>query len=125
MKSSLLQIKRLIADKGYDANPLRNKLKADGVQPVIPGRSNRKRTIRYDKRRHRKRSRIEATGAELRFLPPTPRTSPPSGTPLRSLKALPRKSRRTILRQPLAHHRHPHRHLHANRVRKLLQRLRL
>jgi transposase len=59
-------LKRLIADKGYDANPLRNKLKADGVQPVIPGRSNRKRTIRYDKRRYRKRSRIEATFCRLK-----------------------------------------------------------
>ena len=36
-------LKCLIADKGYDADALRNKLRADGARPVIPGRINRKR----------------------------------------------------------------------------------
>lgn len=59
-------LKRLIADKGYDANALRKKLRADGVQPVIPGRINRKRTIRYDKNRYRDRWRIEAAFCRLK-----------------------------------------------------------
>jgi len=59
-------LKRLIADKGYDANALRNKLRADGVQPIIPGRINRKGTIRYDEKRYRERCRIEAAFCRLK-----------------------------------------------------------
>jgi transposase len=59
-------LKRLIADKGYDANALRNELRANGVQPVIPGRINRKRTIRYDEKRYRDRWRIEAAFCRLK-----------------------------------------------------------
>lgn len=49
----------LIADKGYDANDLRQRLRANGTVPVIPGRSNRKRKVRYDKRRYKDRHLIE------------------------------------------------------------------
>ena len=49
----------LIADKGYDADELRKSLRAKRTVPVIPGRSNRKRKIRYDRRRYRQRHRIE------------------------------------------------------------------
>lgn len=59
-------LKCLIADKGYDANALRNKLRADGARPVIPGRINRKRTIRYDHKRYRDRWRIEAAFCRLK-----------------------------------------------------------
>ncbi len=59
-------LKRLIADKAYDANALRNKLRADGVQPVIPGRKNRKRTVQYDRTRYRDRWRIEAAFCRLK-----------------------------------------------------------
>lgn len=59
-------LKRLIADKGYDADALRRKLRAEGIQPVIPGRINRKRTIRYDKKRYRDRWRIEAAFCRLK-----------------------------------------------------------
>jgi transposase len=54
-------LRRVIADKGYDANGLRRRLKASGAIPVIPGRSNRRRPIQYDRRRYRDRWRIEAT----------------------------------------------------------------
>jgi hypothetical protein len=40
----------------YDANALRKKLRADGVKPMIPGRINRKRTIRYDAKRYKDRA---------------------------------------------------------------------
>lgn len=59
-------LKRLIADKGYDANALRTRLKADGVQSIIPGRVNRKRTVRYDHKRYRDRWRIEAAFCRLK-----------------------------------------------------------
>lgn len=53
-------IKRLIADRGYDANALRKRLRETGAKPVIPGRSSRKRPIQYDERRYRDRWRLEA-----------------------------------------------------------------
>lgn len=49
----------LLADKGYDADRLRRSLRAAGAVPVIPGRRNRKRVIRYDKERYRGRHLIE------------------------------------------------------------------
>ena len=49
----------LLADKGYDADRLRRSIRDTGVVPVIPGRRNRKRTIRYDKDRYRSRHLIE------------------------------------------------------------------
>lgn len=51
--------RHLIADKGYDADEFRKTLRAQGVTPVIPGRSNRKRKIVYDKVRYRERHRVE------------------------------------------------------------------
>jgi transposase len=41
-------IKRLLGDKAYDSDSLRELLQQDGITPVIPGRSNRKKRIRYD-----------------------------------------------------------------------------
>ena len=34
---------RLIADRGYDSDPLRESLRARGIRPIIPHRSNRKK----------------------------------------------------------------------------------
>lgn len=56
----------LIADKGYDANALRKRLKAEGATAVIPGRSNRNKPIRYDEARYRGRWRIEAAFCRLK-----------------------------------------------------------
>ncbi|WP_405053244.1 IS5 family transposase [Sphingomonas sp. SORGH_AS_0742] len=53
------RMRYLIADKGYDADRLRRWLRDAGVVPVIPGRRNRKRTVRYDKQRFRGRHLIE------------------------------------------------------------------
>ncbi|WP_407530447.1 transposase, partial [Methylobacterium oryzisoli] len=52
--------RRLIADKGYDADWLRADLREKGITPVIPGTRARKRTLRHDKRRYQERWRIEA-----------------------------------------------------------------
>lgn len=38
----------LLGDKGYDADRLRALARDAGATPVIPGRRNRKRVIRYD-----------------------------------------------------------------------------
>jgi transposase len=59
-------VHRLIADKGYDANRLRKRLKQDGIKSVIPGRSNRKRPIQHDQRCYRDRWRVEAAFCRLK-----------------------------------------------------------
>jgi len=53
-------MRRLLADRGYDANRLRAKLCEQGAIPVISGRRNRKRRIQYDERRYKDRWRVEA-----------------------------------------------------------------
>ena len=60
------RFKRLVADRGYDANHFRTTLREAGTKPVIPGRINRKRPIRYDRRRYRDRWRIEAVFCRLK-----------------------------------------------------------
>jgi transposase len=59
-------VRRLIADRGYDANRLRHTLRSTGTIPVIPGRRSRKRPIRHDERRYRDRWRIEAAFCRLK-----------------------------------------------------------
>lgn len=53
-------MKRVIADRGYDANRIRATLHDQGTIPVTPGRRNRKRLIQYDERRYKDRWRVEA-----------------------------------------------------------------
>jgi transposase len=60
------RLKRLVADRGYDANHLRRALKANGTTPVIPGTRSRKRPIGHDERRYRERWRIEAAFCRLK-----------------------------------------------------------
>jgi transposase len=60
------RLRRLIADRGYDANALRHALKAAGTKPVIPSTRARKRPIRHDRRRYRERWRIEAAIGRLK-----------------------------------------------------------
>jgi len=59
-------MKRLIADKGYDADRLRAVIRKQGTIPVIPGRRNRKRLIQYDERRYKDRWLVEAMFCRLK-----------------------------------------------------------
>ena len=59
-------MKRVIADRGYDANGIRATLREQGTIPVIPGRRNRKRPIQYDERRYKDRWRVEAMCCRLK-----------------------------------------------------------
>jgi transposase len=68
-------MKRVIADRGYDANRIRATLREQGTIPVIPGRCNRKRPIQYDQRRSKDRWRVEAMFCRLKEL-----ASPPFGS---------------------------------------------
>ncbi len=56
----------LLADKGYDADPLRRFLRQSGAVPVIPGRSNRKRSVHYDRERYKARHLIENAFCRLK-----------------------------------------------------------
>lgn len=49
----------LLADRGYDADWFRDALKDKGIKPCIPGRKSRAKPINYDKRRYKRRNRIE------------------------------------------------------------------
>jgi transposase len=55
----LSKAKWLLADRGYDADWYRDALQAKGITPCIPGRKSRKKTIKFGKRRYKRRNRIE------------------------------------------------------------------
>jgi len=59
-------MKRVIADRGYDANRLRSTLHNQKTIPVIPGRKNRKRKIKHDEKRYKDRWRVEAMFCRLK-----------------------------------------------------------
>ena len=56
----------LLGDRGYDADTSRDALQAKGIQSCIPGRRSRNEPVRYDKRRYRRRSRIEIMFGRLK-----------------------------------------------------------
>jgi transposase len=60
--------KRIIADRAYDSNPLRDRLQKRGIELLVPHRRNRQRWWRQDGRklrRYRKRWKVERTFAWL------------------------------------------------------------
>ena len=50
---------QVVADRGYDSDALRETIKAQGAEPVIPGRKNRKEVVVYDKHCYGSRHVIE------------------------------------------------------------------
>lgn len=56
----------LIADRGYDSDRFREALNALGIEPCIPGRSNRKIPVPYDASLYRQRNRIERMFGRLK-----------------------------------------------------------
>jgi transposase len=56
----------LIANRGYDADWFRNALKDKGIKPCIPGRKSRGKPIKHDKRRYKRRNRIEIMFGRLK-----------------------------------------------------------
>ena len=59
MLDSLLRARWLLGDRGYDADWFRDALQTKGITPCIPGRNSRTEPIRYDRRRYKRRNRIE------------------------------------------------------------------
>ena len=56
----------LLADRGYDADWFREALQDKGIRACIPGRKKRKTAIKYDKRRYKRRNRIEIMFGRLK-----------------------------------------------------------
>ena len=56
----------LLADRGYDADWFREALKDKGIKVCIPGRKSRKKAVKYDKRRYKRRNRIEIMFGRLK-----------------------------------------------------------
>ena len=56
----------LLADKGYDTDAIRAFLKEQGIKPVIPGKSNRKKKIRYDKKAYKNGNVVERCFCRLK-----------------------------------------------------------
>jgi transposase len=48
-----------VMDKGYDSDKIRHKLREEGIEPVIPPRSNRKEPYAYDKSVYKLRNKVE------------------------------------------------------------------
>ncbi len=59
MAENLPQPKVLLADRGYDADSIRNSMEERGVQPVIPMRKSRKKRVGVDRSLYRLRNLVE------------------------------------------------------------------
>ena len=64
--SSLPKAEWLRADRGYDADWFRDALKDKGIRPCIQGRTSRGKPIKHDKRRYKRRNRIEIMFGRLK-----------------------------------------------------------
>lgn len=64
--SSLPSVDWLLGDRGYDADWFREALQDKGIRPCIPSRKSRSKAVRYDKRRYKRRNRIEIMFGRLK-----------------------------------------------------------
>ncbi|HBB85270.1 MAG TPA: IS5 family transposase [Sulfitobacter sp.] len=63
---SLPDVDWLLGARGYDAEWFREALKDKGIRACIPGRKQRKKTVKYDKRPYKRRNRIEIMFGRLK-----------------------------------------------------------
>lgn len=56
----------LLADQGYDADWFRDILQAKGIAPCMSAQKSRNEPIKYDKRRYKRRNRIEIMFGRLK-----------------------------------------------------------
>ena len=56
----------MLADRGYDAEWFRNVLAQKGVTPCIPDRKSHSTPVKYDKRRYKRRNRIDIMFGRLK-----------------------------------------------------------
>jgi len=64
--SNLPAAEWLLGDRGYDADWFRESLVTMGIKLCIPRRKSRSKAIKYDKRRYKKRNRIEIMFGRLK-----------------------------------------------------------
>lgn len=57
---------RFLADKAYDARPLRNRLTEQGGEPVIPSRRSAKRPVACDMEAYKVRHLVENAFADIK-----------------------------------------------------------
>lgn len=63
---TLPQANVFLADRGYDADWIRDDLRARHIMPCIPGKKNRKIPIEYDTDLYKKRHKVENMFAKLK-----------------------------------------------------------
>jgi transposase len=63
---NLLDVDWLLGDRGHDADWFRETLKDKGLRACIPGRKQRNKQVHYDKRRCKRRNRIEIMSGRLK-----------------------------------------------------------
>ena len=66
LMNGLPEAEWLLADRGYDADWFCETLVDKGTTPCIPGRKSRKKTVKYDKRRYKRRNHIERMFGRLK-----------------------------------------------------------
>jgi transposase len=66
LMNGLPEAEWLLADRGYDADLFRETLVDKGTKPCIPGSKSRKKAVKYDKRRYKRRNRIERMFGRLK-----------------------------------------------------------
>ena len=54
-----VETKAVLADKGYDSDANRKRIRGQGAEPCIPPRKNRTEPIEYDRHLYRERSVVE------------------------------------------------------------------
>ena len=64
--SSLPKARWLLADRGYDADWFRDALKDKGIKVRIPCRKSHSKAVKYNKRRYKRRNRIEIMFGRLK-----------------------------------------------------------
>ncbi len=64
--NNLPSVEWLLGDRGYDADWIREAFKDKGIRACIPGRKQHKTTVRYDKRRYKRRNWIEIMFGRLK-----------------------------------------------------------
>jgi len=56
----------MLGDRGYDADWFRDALEEKGIKPCIPGRKSRGKSVKYDRRKYKRRNRIEIMFGRLK-----------------------------------------------------------
>ncbi|OLS47872.1 IS5 family transposase [Rhodovulum sulfidophilum] len=66
LRSGLPSVKCMLGDRGYDAGWFRESLQDKVIRACIPGRKQRKMTVKYGKRRYKRCNRIEIMFGRLK-----------------------------------------------------------